>query len=194
MTKKVQLGLRYLYHLVFTRFQSIGWKVVFQEQVTIRNSKNISLGSYVSLDKNVLLQVINRASKNTSVRTPKLLVKNRVGIGANSVINCAESIVIEDNVMIGPSCTVIDYEHKYSDVAVPINQQGLHKIAPITIKEGAWITSNVTVCPGVTIGKNAVVGANSLVNKDIPDFSLAVGCPARVIKTYDTDTGKWVRI
>jgi acetyltransferase-like isoleucine patch superfamily enzyme len=61
--------------------------------------------------------------------------------------------------------------------------QGVDKIQPVLIKRGAWLGQNVVVCPGVTIGRGSVIGANSVVVKDIPDFSVAVGAPARVVKS-----------
>ena len=66
--------------------------------------------------------------------------------------------------------------------------QGLTKVAPVRIGRGAWLGQNVVVCPGVTIGEGAVIGANSVVNREIPPHSLAVGAPARVLRTFSDPT------
>jgi acetyltransferase-like isoleucine patch superfamily enzyme len=63
--------------------------------------------------------------------------------------------------------------------------QGVDKVQPVLIREGAWLGQNVVVCPGVTIGKGAVVGANSVVTTSIPDYCVAVGAPAKVIRAIE---------
>ena len=60
--------------------------------------------------------------------------------------------------------------------------QGIASVAPVVIREGAWLGQGVVVCPGVTIGRNAVIGANSVVRHDVPDRCVAAGVPARVIR------------
>jgi acetyltransferase-like isoleucine patch superfamily enzyme len=59
-------------------------------------------------------------------------------------------------------------------------------VMPVLIRQGAWLGQNVVVCPGVTIGRGAVIGANSVVNRDIPDFCVAAGAPARVLKSIES--------
>lgn len=87
-------------------------------------------------------------------------------------------ITLEDHVLIGPGCRLISVNH----LLEPEKRRGL-QLKPILIKENAWLGANVTVLPGVTIGKNAVVGADSTVTKDVPDNAVVVGSPAKVIKT-----------
>ena len=91
---------------------------------------------------------------------------------------------IGDNVMIGPHTLITTVGH-------PISPKGRRKhlgvTGPINIGDDVWIGGNVTILPGVTIGNNVVIGAGSVVNKDIPDNSLAVGVPARVIKEIEND-------
>lgn len=90
-------------------------------------------------------------------------------------------IIIEDDVLFGPRVAVYCSTHKFSDPTIPIKNQGASGKTTI-IKSGAWLGVNSVILPGVTIGKNAVIGANSVVNKNIPDYAVAVGAPARVIK------------
>lgn len=75
--------------------------------------------------------------------------------------------------------------HSFSDTRKSISLQGHSDIQPVILKRGCWIGANVTILPGVTIGENSVVGANSLVTKSVPPFHVAVGNPARVIKKID---------
>ena len=94
----------------------------------------------------------------------------------------------------GPYCFVGDYDHEYEDIKTPIWQQPLRNIKPVLIKQAAWIGTKSTICAGVTIGKGCVIGANSVVTKDVPDYSLAVGVPAKVIKKYNPKTKTWQKV
>jgi acetyltransferase-like isoleucine patch superfamily enzyme len=90
-------------------------------------------------------------------------------------------IIVEDCVLFGPNVAVYCSTHTFSDVTKPIKDQPFSSKTTI-IGYGSWIGINSIILPGVKIGRNVVIGANSLVNKDIPDYSVAVGCPARVIR------------
>jgi acetyltransferase-like isoleucine patch superfamily enzyme len=73
-------------------------------------------------------------------------------------------------------------------------RQGITDIAPVFIGRHTWLGQNVVVLPGVAIGQHCIIGANSVVNSSIPDYSVAVGAPARVIKRYNRDTNQWERV
>jgi acetyltransferase-like isoleucine patch superfamily enzyme len=87
-----------------------------------------------------------------------------------------------------------DHSHRYENVDVPIKMQEATEGRPIRIEQDSWIGANVFILPNVTIGRHSVVGANSVVNRDIPPYSVVVGAPARVIKRYDFDLKRWVRM
>ena len=89
---------------------------------------------------------------------------------------------------------VSDHAHAYENIGVPIMHQGINRIAPVTIGKHTWLGQNVVVLPGVSIGEHCVVGANSVVNSSIPDFSVAAGVPAKVVKRYNQKTKTWERI
>jgi acetyltransferase-like isoleucine patch superfamily enzyme len=93
-----------------------------------------------------------------------------------------EGISIEDKALIGSSVHMYVSNHHYGEKHKPIYDQGHSNSKGIVIKKGAWIGANVTILPGVTVGMNSVVGAGSVVTTSIPDFSVAVGNPAKVIK------------
>ena len=98
------------------------------------------------------------------------------------VLSAVRSVVLEDNVLMARNVYISDHIHRYTDLDMPIQKQGVDKISPVHICAGAWLGQNVVVCPGVRIGRNAIIGANSVVNKDIPDYCVAVGAPACVVK------------
>lgn len=91
-------------------------------------------------------------------------------------------IIIEDNVMIGSGVHIYCSNHRYDNPHVPIIEQGHYASKEITLKSGCWIGANSVILPGVTVGHNAVVGAGSVVTRDIPDRVVAVGNPAEIIK------------
>ena len=80
---------------------------------------------------------------------------------------------------------ISDHTHAHASREMAIIDQGVAEVSPVRVCEGAWLGQNVVICPGVTVGRNAVVGANSVVRHDVPDFAVAVGAPARIIRTID---------
>ncbi|MGO3609329.1 MAG: DapH/DapD/GlmU-related protein [Enterococcus sp.] len=86
-------------------------------------------------------------------------------------------IVIEDHVLIGPMCRIISVNH----LVDPKKRRGL-SVASVKIEENAWLGANVTILPGVTVGKNSIVAADSTVTKDVPENVIVAGSPAKVIK------------
>lgn len=91
-------------------------------------------------------------------------------------------IILEDNVMMGAGVHIYVNNHKFERADIPLIEQGYCAAKSVVIREGAWIGANAIILPGVTIGRNAVVGAGSIVTKSIPDYSVAVGNPAKVIR------------
>lgn len=106
------------------------------------------------------------------------------------VISAVRHVYLEEDVLLARNVYISDHIHKYSDCNRPIHAQGLDKIEPVLIKRGAWLGQNVVVCPGVTIGTGSVIGANSVVNRNVPDFCVAVGSPAQVVKRIGVATAK----
>ena len=111
-----------------------------------------------------------------------IVIGNNVGI-SNSCIRSAVSITIEDNVLIGGDCKIYDTDFHSVEYEDRMKHPDINKhSSPITIKEGAWIGGHSIILKGVTIGRRSVVGAGSIVSKDIPDDELWAGNPARFIR------------
>ena len=92
------------------------------------------------------------------------------------------TIEIQDNVLIGSGVHIYVSNHAFDEIGRAIYFQGHKPAMKVTIKEGAWIGAKTVILPGVTIGRNSVIGAGSVVTKSIPDFTVAVGNPAKAIK------------
>ncbi|RYP57888.1 hypothetical protein DL769_009220 [Monosporascus sp. CRB-8-3] len=95
------------------------------------------------------------------------------------ILDCA-IVTIGNRVMFGPFVSIFAATH---ETEVQSRRDGIEYAKPVTIGDDCWIGGNVTIMPGVTIGKGCTVGACSVVTKDIPDFSVAIGSPARVVKS-----------
>ena len=128
--------------------------------------------------------VINNAVGNLVIGS-----NTRVGIG-NTIIG---PVTISDNVNIGQNVTISGLNHNYEDPSKTISEQGVSTM-PIKIENDVWIGANSVVLPGVQIGNHSVIGAGSIITKDIPPYSVAVGNPARIVKRYDMDLKEWVKV
>lgn len=156
------------------------------------NVKIVNRG-LMDLGKNVIIRPSTGLYTNPGVM---LKIGNNVEIGNHSTIAAHHNIVIEENVLTGPHVFIADYNHAYQDIKKAICHQGefAQKNSKVIIGEGSWLGTNVVVVGNVHIGKHCVIGANSVVTKDIPDYSVAAGIPAKVIKKYDFEQEEWVRV
>ena len=116
-------------------------------------------------------------------------------VGARCVISAANSIKIGEDVLIAFGVFISDTSHEYRDIHKPVIKQGITTHTDsIIIGDGSWIGTNVVINGNVRIGKHCVIGANSFVKKSIPDYCVAVGSPAKVIKAYDFNKERWVKV
>jgi acetyltransferase-like isoleucine patch superfamily enzyme len=112
----------------------------------------------------------------------------RIRIGAGTVLNLGvmvaamELVEIGDHCMFANGCFITDADHRFDDPDRPITWQGFRSKGPTRVGDNVWCGANVVITSGVTVGERCVIGANSVVNRDLPPYSIAVGAPARVIK------------
>lgn len=124
-------------------------------------------------------------------------INNGVGsviIGERTKIGLSNTIIgpvtIGNDIRLAQNITLSGLNHNYEDINIPIHKQGV-STAPIHIDDNTWIGANVVVLAGVTVGKHSIVAAGSVVTKNIPPYSVAVGNPARIIKQYNFETNTW---
>lgn len=110
-----------------------------------------------------------------------LTIGNGSGIGANSII--PSDVTIGENVMMGQECLMFTDNHRADDVNMPMCRQGMTESRPIVIGDDVWIGARVIILPGVHIGNGAVIGAGAVVTKNIPDYEIWGGNPARFLKS-----------
>lgn len=113
----------------------------------------------------------------------------RVGL-SNVVIGPVE---IGNHVNIAQGVIMSGLDHNFEDVSRRIDEQGV-STSPIIIEDNVWVGSNVVITKGVRLGSHSVVAAGSVVNRDVPPFSVVAGAPARIVKHFDSEKNEWVRI
>jgi len=165
--------------LISGAFAHFGRKTVLMYPIRLQGETRIAIGDRVFIGPGSWLQALPDGENNSVA----VSIGKGTSVAGACVISAVRSVQLEDNVLLARNVYISDHMHKYSDTETPVMSQGVERIKPVLVKRGAWLGQNVVVCPGVTIGTGAVIGANSVVIQDIPDFSVAVGAPARVVKT-----------
>jgi len=152
---------------------------------------SLSLGENVFILDNARIEGIN--SYKDEQFNPNIIIENNVSIQQNCHLTCAKKIHIGKDTAIASNVTITDINHKYYNIDIPVEKQDI-EVYEVEIGNGTKIYNNAVILPGVIIGDHCVIGANSVVNKNIPDYSGAVGAPARVIKQYDFEKEEWVKV
>ncbi|SMH27749.1 transferase hexapeptide (six repeat-containing protein) [Rathayibacter oskolensis] len=161
----------------FHRFGK-GSRICLPFRIGPGQGKHISIGENVLISANCMLLV-----PSADAPTPALVIGDRVRMNTTA-ITAVLSVVIEDGVDMARGVYISDHSHGFEDPDTFVRDQPLKKIAPVRIGAGAWIGENAVIMPGVTIGRGSVIGANAVVREDVPDYSVAAGVPARVLRTF----------
>ncbi|MBO9319509.1 MAG: acyltransferase [Chloroflexus sp.] len=196
----VGIGLR---ALVYRTLMHIDGIVAIEDGVRIRFADNVRLGKGVYLDHGVYLHAcpggITIGDESMVMKNAILHVYNfrnlphshitigrRSLIGESCILRGQGGITIGDDVYLGTLVQILAVNHVFHDTTRPISMQGI-TAQGISIGDGSWIGSGAIILDGVRIGRNVVVGAGAVVTRDVPDYCIAVGNPARVIRNLRTD-------
>jgi acetyltransferase-like isoleucine patch superfamily enzyme len=152
--------------------------VRFKARMDIFPFNNFSLGNNSIIED---LATINNGVGD-------VIIGNHCGIGISNVL--IGPVTLGNYVMLAQNIVLSGLNHGYEDITTPPRLQKV-TTKQITIADNVWIGANSVVTAGVTIGKHAIIGAGSVVTKDIPEYSVAVGNPAKVIKKYNFTTNSW---
>jgi len=120
----------------------------------------------------------------------KLVIGDGTYIGRFSHIYATSKIEIGKKVLMADKVYISDNLHNYENIGLPVIDQPIKQTNPVIIGDGAWLGENVCIV-GASVGRNSVIGANSVVTKDIPDHCVALGSPAIITKRYNFDTKQW---
>lgn len=158
-------------------FAGFGAGSVLEHPVRIGGAERIAVGSHVFVGSGCWLQTLEEGARRRALR-----IGDGCELAGNVVLSAAADVELGRSVLIARGTYISDHSHRFTDPGRPVLAQGIDRVAPVRVGDGAWLGANVVVCPGVTIGAGAVIGANSVVTEDIPPHAVAVGAPARVIR------------
>lgn len=148
-------------------------------------SKNVIVKPFNFNNSNleITLQGNNRINDYVLIQgSGKLYIGTNTYVGEFSVIGTNDNVTIGENVMIAQSVSIRDTDHNFADTESPMTTQGI-VTERVIIEDDVWIGYGAVITKGITIGKGSIIGANAVVTKDIPPYSIAVGVPARVLKS-----------
>ncbi|HMH16104.1 MAG TPA: acyltransferase [Edaphobacter sp.] len=158
--------------------------------IVLGNPQHVHIGKNVSIRQGARIEAI---IANAS-RTPELRIGDNVNIEQNVHLVCHSRITIGRDVSITGNCAIVDVTHPYADINDPvkIGMRILDEDSFVVIGDGCFLGFGALIMPNVRIGKYCIIGAHSVVTKDIPDYCVVAGNPARVLRRYDVALGEWL--
>lgn len=161
--------------------------------IVIRGKKWIDFGENLTTGRRCRIEV-NGKKKEAVIR-----FGNNVNMGDEVRISAASSIIIGNNVLLGSKVLIIDNSHgiynglEQDNPDTPPNERGLYS-SPVVIEDNVWIGEGAIIQKGVKVGFGSIIGANSVVTKNVPPKSIVAGVPASVLKSYNVTTNKWEKV
>jgi len=163
-----------------SRFARFGKHSLLAPGITLLRPKYIFIGDNTSIMRHCILETCPNAGLN-----PCLVIGNNVSLGEYSHVTCAGRVVIGDGVLTGRFVLITDNSHGKTDgtdAGLPPLARPVHSNGSVVIGRNVWIGDKATILSHVTIGEGAIIAANAVVTKDVPDYVIVAGCPAKVIK------------
>jgi acetyltransferase-like isoleucine patch superfamily enzyme len=157
-----------------------------------RVAPGIKLGNSVIIRNNAWVNTFDLSGAEDEV---KIVIDDHCVINAQCVISAKNNIHLECDVMVSACVLIMDHNHAYEDISLPIQAQGLTPGGTIRIEQGCWIGHGAAIVCNqdeLVIGRNSVVAANALVTRSFPPYSVIVGNPARLARQFDTAKRTWV--
>jgi acetyltransferase-like isoleucine patch superfamily enzyme len=167
-----------------------GLSIHFTAILTRSAARRIKLGDSVLIKKDSWLNVPDDAQGKVNI-----VIEDDCVIGSRSMLSAKNLIHIERDVIFGSSVLVMDHNHAYEDVSLPIRKQGCTPGGRVRIEQGCWIGQGAAIVCNegeLVVGRNSVIGANSVVTKTIPPYSVVAGNPGRIARRFDLARGVWV--
>jgi len=174
------------FRYIFTGYISKGFKIfgvksIIKYPAFFVGQNYISIGENVTIGKRSCITAWNR-----SEYLPEIIIGNNVDIGDDCHITAINKITIGNNVLFGKKITISDNSHgscdNYEELKLHPSQRVVTSKGEVIVNDNVWIGDKATILPNITIGKGAVVGANSVVTKNVPNHCVVAGNPAKIIK------------
>ena len=159
-------------------------------RVEIMNSQYMKIGR-ADIKPYSFIYAIKGDFINGEKFQPLIKINDGCTISRFCQITCSNQLIFEKNVFISERVLITDSLHSYNEIKIPIKHQELISHGPIIIGEGSWVGSGSQIIGKLKIGKNCIIGSNTILNYSVPDYSVVVGSPARLIKRYNLLKGIW---
>ena len=198
MISRIINKIKRILFVLFNRplYGALGSNSIIDKPLMIENKKYIFIGNKCLIRGGARITTIPcwyiKGKKKQSF-SPRLIIEDNVSVEQYVHINCGNSVRIEKDCTISSDVFITDVDHSYENINEKVLNQPLITYETV-IGEGSFLGTGVKVMAGVKIGKHCVIGANAVVSKDIPDYSVAVGIPAKVIKLYDFENKIWLKV
>ena len=178
----------WMYRLVFRHIGSSSFVSPFIHSVgldcvSLGNSSKISRGTRLLALKGYGTQSFN----------PQITIGDNVSVGFGCTLSCVNRLDIANDVTIGDKVYIADSHHDYGNPALGVLDQPLLP-GKISIGQGAWIGYGAFLAGDVSVGEHAVVGANSVVTRAVEAYTVVAGVPARLVKRFDHEAGRWMKV
>ena len=172
----------------FFKYKNLNIRAVVFFSAKIQGKKHMSIGRNTVIQRGGWL-----LATKIDEHEPLLSIGDNCAIGDYCHIVSVRKVVFENNVLVANNVYISDNLHDYENVNIPIKDQPVKFKKEVVLQSGCWIGENVCII-GASVGKNSVIGSNSVVTSDIEDYCIAVGSPAKVIKRYDLKSEKWLSV
>lgn len=174
-------------------FHSVGKNFYAHYSSDIRREvvRHMQIGNSVFVDREVWLNIPTFCEESG----PVLILQDGVGIGRRCMISAKNLVSIGRDTIFGPSVLVTDHLHAFEDIDLSIAAQGVTHGGTVRIEEECWIGYGAAIVGNqgdLVIGKHSVIGANSVVTRSVPPYSVVAGNPGRVVKQFDPEKDAWV--
>lgn len=171
------------------RRRHVGPRTHIDPTVHVMGWRNVRIGSDCVISEHSWININNRRSKSIALE-----IGDHSYIGRRNFFSSGKRIRLGPFALTGLECRYMGSDHLFGDPMVPYGATGTSLDNVIDIGANCWLGAGVTVLGNVTIGHGSIIGAGSLVLKDIPSFSIALGSPARVVKRFDIERKQWISL
>ena len=180
---KLIWGLRGVVYKV--RFKKIGKLSYMGKPLILLGTKRVEIGNKVRIYPGMRMETYGKESS--------IVIEDNVSIGQNLHITSGGNLIIGNNTSIAGNVVVTNIDHNYTDIDVHILEQN-YNIKQTAIGENCFIGYGAIIQAGTILGKQCIVGANSVVRGRFPDYCVLAGIPAKIIKRYDNNSGEWIKV
>ena len=175
---KREWGILRTWMLWSWRLHGLGPRSVLRRKLLVNRPQAVSIGSRVSIMDQFILADLQPGVGSA----PKIHIGDGCSILFRFQCNAAECVRIGRNVLIASNVLICDSDHVVVPGGIPVTSNGKFVTRPVRVEDNCWIGQNAVILKGVTIGHDSIVGANSVVTRDVPPRSIVAGNPARVVK------------